>query len=83
MQIGYVRQLALHLERQRDGVARAKAAGKYKGGPTIAMNRTTEVLELHAQGVTVAEIFKRVPISRASVYRILRASARGAIVDAG
>ena len=38
------------LERQREGVAKAKSAGKYKGRKPIAPERRQEVLRLAAQG---------------------------------
>ncbi|WP_417240875.1 recombinase family protein [Celeribacter halophilus] len=59
------------LERQREGIAKAKAAGKYKGRKPTAKAKAKEVLELHAEGVGATEIARRVGIGRASVYRIL------------
>ncbi|WP_170550621.1 recombinase family protein [Ruegeria atlantica] len=59
------------LERQREGIAKAKAAGKYKGRKPTAMARSKEVLELHGAGTGATEISKRLGIGRASVYRIL------------
>lgn len=69
---------AIMLERQREGIAKAKAAGKYRGRQPTARARTTEVLALKAEGVEVAEIVRRTGVGRASVYRILRDAARGA-----
>jgi DNA invertase Pin-like site-specific DNA recombinase len=60
------------LERQREGIAKAKAAGKYKGRKPTAKAKAKEVLELHAEGVGATEIAHRVGIGRASVYRILK-----------
>jgi DNA invertase Pin-like site-specific DNA recombinase len=62
------------LERQREGIARAKAAGKYKGRKPTAQSRYQEVLALKQEGKGATEIAKVVGISRASVYRILNAS---------
>ncbi|GAA3865282.1 recombinase family protein [Celeribacter arenosi] len=59
------------LERQREGIAKAKAAGKYKGRKPTAKAKANEVLELHEEGVGATEIAKRLGIGRASVYRIL------------
>ena len=56
------------LERQREGVAKAKAEGKYKGRAPIARAEAPEVRQLH-KGAT--EIARRLQISRASVYRVL------------
>lgn len=61
------------LERQREGIARAKAAGKYKGRKPTAMIKRDEVVALHVDGVGATEIARRVGIGRASVYRIIRA----------
>lgn len=60
------------LERQREGIAKAKAAGKYLGRKPTARAHAKEVLELHGRGVGPTEIAKRVNIGRASVYRILQ-----------
>ncbi len=57
------------LERQRHGIAKAKAAGRYKGRAPTARARTPEVLRMKAEGKTVAQIAEAVGISRASVYR--------------
>lgn len=66
---GFEREMML--ERQREGVARAKAKGKYKGRKPTARARAREVKDLKAQGVGATEIAKQVGIGRASVYRIL------------
>jgi DNA invertase Pin-like site-specific DNA recombinase len=63
----------LMLERQREGVAKAKAEGKYKGRAPTARAKAPQVLRLHGEGVGPTEIAKRVGIGRASVYRILDA----------
>src|SRR5262249_33590028 len=60
------------LERQRVGIARAKAEGKYKGRKPTARNQAAEVRKLDAAGVTKVEIARRLGMHRASVYRILR-----------
>lgn len=57
------------LERQRAGIAKAKAEGKYKGRVPTARAKTPEVLRMKAEGKTVAEIAQAVGISRASIYR--------------
>lgn len=60
------------LERQREGIARAKADGKYRGRQPTARAQTTAVTDLFRQGVTPTEIAKRLGISRASAYRIVK-----------
>jgi DNA invertase Pin-like site-specific DNA recombinase len=61
----------LMLERQREGVARAKAEGKYKGRKPTARARAAEIEMLRADGVRPVEIARRLGIGRASVYRVL------------
>jgi DNA invertase Pin-like site-specific DNA recombinase len=59
------------LERQREGIARAKAEGRYKGRKPTAMAQANQVRELAEQGVSKVEIGKRLGMHRASVYRAL------------
>ena len=60
------------LERQREGIARAKDAGKYKGRKPTAKARADEVLALRQEGLGATEISRQLGIGRASVYRILK-----------
>ncbi|MDO6732884.1 recombinase family protein [Marinovum sp. 2_MG-2023] len=59
------------LERQREGIAKAKAEGKYKGRKPTAREKSDQVEQLRAEGIGPTEIAKRLGIGRASVYRIL------------
>lgn len=59
------------LERQREGIAAAKALGKYKGRAATARAQSSRVVDLKAQGMGASEIAKVIGIGRASVYRIL------------
>lgn len=70
------------LERQREGVAKAKAEGKFTGRQKTAASRADEVLKLHSEGVKPEEIAARLSalkgkkdklrlISVRSVYRII------------
>ncbi len=61
---------AMMLERQREGIAKAKSEGKYKGRAPTAQRQASDVLRLTAEGVGAAEIARRLGIHRASVYRI-------------
>jgi len=61
------------LERQREGIAKAKAEGKYKGRKPTARTRAAEIATLKADGVRPVDIARRLGIGRASVYRILDA----------
>ena len=65
------------LERQREGIAKAKAAGKYRGRAPTARKRADEVQELHRAGTGASEIARRTGISRASVYRLLSEATDG------
>ena len=58
------------LERQREGIAKAKAEGKYKGRKPTAKAKADEVNKLLAEGLGATEIAKLTGIGRASVYRI-------------
>lgn len=60
------------LERQRAGIAKAKAEGKFKGRAPTARAKAAEVHRLVAAGCKPAEIMKITNISRASYYRIAR-----------
>ncbi len=62
------------LERQREGIAKAKAEGKYKGRAPTARAKADEVIQLHNDRYGPTEISKRLGISRASVYRIINAA---------
>ena len=62
------------LERQREGIAKAKAAGKYKGRAPTARAKADEVLTLLKDGMGASEVARTLKIGRASVYRILEAA---------
>jgi DNA invertase Pin-like site-specific DNA recombinase len=60
------------LERQREGIAKAKAEGKYRGRP--ASINATEIKALTAT-MGPAAIAKHLGIARSSVYRLLEQTA--------
>ncbi len=64
---------AIILERQREGIEKAKLRGVYKGRKK-SVDRD-KVLELHQQGVKKMQIAKKLGIGRATVYRILEEQA--------
>jgi hypothetical protein len=66
---GFERRLLL--ERQREGVAKAKLDGKYKGRRPTARAKAAEVIRLNAEGLQRTEIAWRTGIGVASVYRVL------------
>ena len=59
------------LERQREGIAKAKSEGKYKGRKPTARAKAEDVKRLRSEGVGATEIAAQLGIGRASVYRIL------------
>ncbi len=60
------------LERQREGIAKAKIEGKYKGRKSITLDRQQEVRRLIDGGMTKASVAKQLEIGEATVYRIIR-----------
>lgn len=60
------------LERQREGIAKAKAAGKYKGRAAVPMVKIEQVRSLKSHGVKVFDIAKQLSLGRSTVYRILK-----------
>jgi DNA invertase Pin-like site-specific DNA recombinase len=62
---------ALMLERQREGIAKAKGEGRYKGRKPTAMAKAGDVLRLHADNIKPTVIAEKLGISRASVYRAI------------
>ncbi|MDW7643779.1 MAG: recombinase family protein [Desulfuromonadales bacterium] len=59
------------LERQAEGIARAKAAGKFKGRKPTAQSKSPEIRNLAGQGVPRQKIADQLGIGVASVYRVL------------
>jgi DNA invertase Pin-like site-specific DNA recombinase len=60
----------LRKERQLEGIAKAKAEGRYRGRP-ISID-VSKVYELKAQGKGATDIAKEMKIARSSVYRALK-----------
>ncbi len=63
---------AMMLERQREGIAKAKAEGKYKGRKPTARAKADEILAMKTQGIGATAIAKELGIGRASVYRVIQ-----------
>ena len=61
----------LMLERQREGIAKAKAEKKYKGRKPTAMAKANDVKRLADLGMAREQIAKELNIGIASVYRVL------------
>jgi DNA invertase Pin-like site-specific DNA recombinase len=58
------------LERQRDGIAKAKAQGKYKGRKPTAQAKKVEVVAMLAEGRSKRDVARALGISERSVYRV-------------
>ena len=63
----------LRSERQLEGIAKAKAAGVYKGRPVKI--KPDDIKTLQAEGIGATAIAKRLGIGRASVYRVMTEAA--------
>jgi DNA invertase Pin-like site-specific DNA recombinase len=61
------------LARQREGIAKAKGEGKYKGRKPTARNQAESIKALHAARLKAPEIAAQLGISERSVYRVLSA----------
>ena len=70
------------LERQREGIARAKANGLYKGRKPTTQQHKDKITALHQQGVGIAGILKQIrsmedkdgnryEIGQTSVYQLI------------
>lgn len=60
------------LERQREGIAKAKAEGKYKGRVPTARRQADKIVELKAGGMKAEDIAVQLGVGRSSVFRILK-----------
>jgi len=74
--IGSVAQFEreMMLERQREGIAKAKSEGKYKGRKPTARAKAEQVRLLLADGIGPSEVARRLGIGRTSVHNIRMAS---------
>jgi DNA invertase Pin-like site-specific DNA recombinase len=62
------------LERQREGIAKAKAEKRYLGRKPSARLKADEAVKLFKDGQTVSEVAAALSIGRGSVYRALEAA---------
>ncbi len=60
------------LERQREGIAKAKAEGKYKGRKPTARTKAPEIIRLRRENMSNEDIAAKLNIGIASVYRVLK-----------
>lgn len=59
------------LERQREGIAKAKAERRYTGRKPTVRNQADRIHELIAAGEKPAHVAKQLGIARSSVYRMI------------
>lgn len=59
------------LERQKDGIAKARSANVRFGRPPRARAQLPMIKELRSSGLSPSEIANQLSISRASIYRLL------------
>lgn len=59
------------LERQREGIAKAKAEGKFKGRAPTARAKSEQVRAMLAAGESPTHVAKELGIGRSSVYRAM------------
>lgn len=62
---------SMMLERQREGIAKAKAEGRYKGRAPTARAKAEDVRRMASEGRTKQAIADELGIRVASVYRVL------------
>lgn len=65
-------ETGLRRERQMEGIAKAKAAGKYRGGQPIKLDRIEKLRALVGEGVSISAAAREVGISRVTAYKYLR-----------
>jgi DNA invertase Pin-like site-specific DNA recombinase len=68
------------LERQREGIAKAKAEGKYRGRAPTVVRQAETIKAMRASGASPMAIARELGIARSSVYRMLGGSAPMAAV---
>jgi DNA invertase Pin-like site-specific DNA recombinase len=64
----------LRKERQLEGIAKAKAAGKYKGKAPLSAEKKQQVIALFKQGTRQTAIVTCSGLGRTSVHNILKAA---------
>jgi DNA invertase Pin-like site-specific DNA recombinase len=62
----------LMLERQSEGIARAKVEGKYKGRKPKIADLREQILDLKKQTFSLCNIAQRLDVSLATIYRALK-----------
>lgn len=65
-------ELNIRKERQLEGIAAAKAAGKYKGRKPTPKSIQLEIQAMHREHKPISEIARVCNVSRNTVYKIIR-----------
>jgi DNA invertase Pin-like site-specific DNA recombinase len=71
------------LERQREGIAKAKGEGRYRGRAPTVRRQADQIKAAIAAGEKPTHIAKRLGVARSSVYRMLDGEAGTAAGDGG
>ena len=61
----------LMLERRKEGIAKVRAEGKYKGRAPTVRRQAERIRQLKAQGLSAKVVAEQLGISQRSVFRIL------------
>jgi DNA invertase Pin-like site-specific DNA recombinase len=71
--LGVFAEFEYHLRRERqvEGIARAKAAGRYKGRKPLDATRIAEIRRMRTTGLRPVDIARQLRIGRTSVYKYL------------
>ena len=65
---------SLRTTNRRDGIAMAKAAGKYKGKAPLKQELKNQVINLFKSGTRQVDIINQLGLGRTSVHSILKAA---------
>ena len=76
--LGVFAEFEYHLRRERqvEGIARAKAAGRYKGRKPLAAAKVAAIRRMKAAGLRPADIARQLGVGRTSVYKYLDGTGR-------
>lgn len=63
---------SMMLERQRDGIAKAKREGKFKGRAPTVRKRKAEIAALLEQGLGPSHVSRKLGVSRSAIYEVAK-----------
>ena len=58
------------LERQREGIKKARDDGRYRGRPPLKIAKVEEMRSLLAQGFNPTQVARKMKVARSTVYRL-------------